>query len=68
MTRLEQLRLDAGWTPEQLSEKSGVAPATIRRLENGKGGQVRTLVDLAEALDARPSELLRDAADFEKAA
>lgn len=62
MTRLEQARLDARLTVEQLAEISGVSPRTIRRLEEGAGGHVATLGKLADALDdVRPSELLQDA-------
>jgi transcriptional regulator with XRE-family HTH domain len=62
MTRLEQLRVDAGMTREKLSELSGVTSRTIHRLENGQGvGKVGTLGALARALNARPSELLQAA-------
>lgn len=62
MTRLEQLRLDKGWTPEVLAEVAGVSSKTVRRLESGKvTGRVDSLVALASALDARPSELLQAA-------
>lgn len=62
MTRLEQLRVDAGMTREQLSELSNVTARTIHRLENGQvAGKVSTLVALAKVLDARPSELLQAA-------
>jgi transcriptional regulator with XRE-family HTH domain len=62
VTRLEQLRLDAGMNRQQLSQVSGVHPRTIHRLENGQAtGRVDNLVALANALNARPSELLRAA-------
>jgi transcriptional regulator with XRE-family HTH domain len=62
VTRLEQLRLDAGMTRDQLATASGVTARTIHRLENGQStGRVDNLVALASALNARPSELLRAA-------
>lgn len=62
MLRLEQLRLDAGMTREQLGARAGISNKTIGRAEQGAGARVDTLVKLAEALDARPSELLLPAA------
>lgn len=50
MTRLEQLRVDRGLTPEQLSEITGISRATISRIESGRGAYPATLVKLAEAL------------------
>lgn len=63
MIRLEQLRLDAHLSRQQLAEKSGVSYQTILDLEKGEGGepQTSTRTKLAEALGARPSELLRPA-------
>lgn len=61
MIRLQQLRLDAHLTPEQLAAATGVAAATIRRLESGHGGQVATLGRLADHFGVRASELLRPA-------
>ena len=61
MTRLEQLRLDKGLTALQLADRAGVAHKTIYNIEAGKGANVATLVKLADALEARPSELLMPA-------
>jgi transcriptional regulator with XRE-family HTH domain len=62
MTRLEQLRVDARMTRDELSARSGVTSRTIHRLENGQvAGKVSTLVALADVLKARPSELLQAA-------
>lgn len=62
ITRLEQLRIDAGLTPEELSAKSGVSRATISRIEAGAGSTPATLRKLAIAFLAlgepvKPSEL-----------
>lgn len=61
MIRLEQLRLDALLTPEQLADVTGVSGATIRRLEKGQGAQVATLAKLSTYFAVPASELLRPA-------
>lgn len=70
MKRLEQMRIDARLTPEQLGERAGVAGMTIRRLERGEKARVSTLAKLADALggDVQPSELLREVVKTEAAA
>lgn len=59
MTRLEQLRLDAGLTRRQLGEATDVSHETIAALEERctNRPQVRTLTQLAGFFGARPSEL-----------
>jgi DNA-binding XRE family transcriptional regulator len=60
--RLEQLRIDAHLTAQQLADAAGVSYQTVLNIEDGKGAQVATLHKLANALgDARPSELLMPA-------
>lgn len=68
VTRLEQLRLDALLTPEQLGEVTGVAGNTIRRLEAGKTARVSTLARLSAYFAVSASELLREADPSSKAA
>lgn len=67
MRRLEQLRLDALLTPEQLAEKTSVSAPTIRRLERGHSAQVPTLAKLADFFGVPASELLRPATTAEAA-
>lgn len=59
MTRLEQLRLDAHMTREQLAEKSGIPERTIRNIESGAASSAHdsTVIALARALKQTPSEL-----------
>ena len=60
-TRIRSLRKDLGFTLEQLAQKSGVALATLSRLENGKGhGTFRTHQRITEAFGLPLSELYRD--------
>jgi transcriptional regulator with XRE-family HTH domain len=60
VTRLEQLRIDALLSREQLAAECGVSDRTIARLEQGRGAQVATLGKLASFFKVKPSELLRD--------
>jgi transcriptional regulator with XRE-family HTH domain len=63
MIRLQQLRLDAGLSPQRLGELAGVSDDTIRSIERrlNTNPQVATLTALAAIFGARPSELLMDA-------
>ena len=60
MIRLEQLRVDALLTPEQLGEEVGLAGGTIRRMEQGNGARVSSLAKLAKRFDVPASDLLRE--------
>jgi transcriptional regulator with XRE-family HTH domain len=56
--RLQRLRLTAGQTIPDLSDKSGVAVGTIWNAENGRGGiQLSTLQKLCKALKINISDL-----------
>lgn len=60
-TRLRTLRKERDLSLEQLSRKSGVALATLSRIENGKGtGTFRTHQRIAEAFGLSLPELYRD--------
>jgi transcriptional regulator with XRE-family HTH domain len=62
MTRLQQLRVDALMTPEDLGDATGVSPRTIRRrLEDGRGARIETLRKLARHFEVPASELLAPA-------
>ncbi len=59
--RIRALRKEHGLSLEQLAAKSGVALATLSRIENGKGsGTFRTHQRIAEALGLAITELYRD--------
>lgn len=70
MTRLQQLRIDAHLSLDDLEERCGVSSEQIRRLENGttKNPRVQTLAALALALKTKPSELLMPALPPEREA
>jgi len=57
MNRLEYLRSSAGFTLEELAEKSGVNRDTISRIENGRKARSLTLGKLARALGVDLMEL-----------
>jgi transcriptional regulator with XRE-family HTH domain len=61
MTRLQQLRVDALMTPEELGDATGVSPRTIRRLEDGRSARIETLRKLARHFAVPASELLAPA-------
>ena len=44
---IQKLRLQRGWSQEQLAEVSGVSARTIQRLERGQPGSLETLKALA---------------------
>src|SRR5436190_6031749 len=58
--QLGRLRSQRGLTQEQLAERSGVSVDVIRKLEQGarSTARIKTLVDLAGALDANLSVLI----------
>jgi transcriptional regulator with XRE-family HTH domain len=54
---LKQLRVRAGWTQEDLSERTGLSLATIGALEHGRRSpHASTVVKLADALRLNPAQ------------
>lgn len=64
MIRLEQARMNARLTVEQLAAATGVSARTIRNLEAGRGARDTTVFALADRLNVTPSELLRRVDDM----
>ena len=57
--RLQALRVQRGFSEEQLAEASGLAPAELRRAERGQRDlSVIALTDLARALELQPADLM----------
>lgn len=54
---LKQIRLDHGWSQDQLAEISGVSTRTIQRIENGNAPSLETLKALAAGFDLSIEEL-----------
>ena len=50
--RVRRLRLDRGWTQQEMAERAGVAPDTYRRFERTGSISLERLLKLAVVLDA----------------
>lgn len=48
---IQKLRLQHGWSQEQLAELAGVSPRTIQRIESGRPASVETLKALAAVFE-----------------
>lgn len=57
---IRKLRLEKGWSQEQLAACSGVSVRTIQRLERGAKGGLETLKCIAAALDIELSDLYEE--------
>jgi transcriptional regulator with XRE-family HTH domain len=58
--QLRPVRLEKGWTQEELARRSGVDQSTISRIENGltRGVGLGIVERLADALGRNPRSLL----------
>ena len=54
---LKSLRLDKGWSQEQLATISGLSHRTIQRAERGETPSLETLRALASSFDLTPARL-----------
>ncbi len=57
---IRKLRLDRGWSHEQLAEISGVSTRTIQRIERGKKASLESLKCLAAVFETDISHLQED--------
>lgn len=55
--RIRQLRLEKGWSQEQLASIAGLSTRTVQRLENGEQASLETLSAIAAALELRIGDL-----------
>ena len=61
--RIKQARERRGMTQEELAERIDISASHMSVAERGKKGlKLETLVNIANALDVSPSELLQDVA------
>ncbi len=58
---IQKLRLQRGWSQEQLAELSGLSTRTIQRIERGQGASVDSLKALGAAFGVDFSELKESA-------
>jgi transcriptional regulator with XRE-family HTH domain len=56
---VQKLRLQHGWSQEQLADLSGVSVRTIQRIEQGKPASAESLKNLGAVLDV-PFQNLRN--------
>ncbi|MDO4698222.1 MAG: 2TM domain-containing protein [Pasteurellaceae bacterium] len=57
---IQKLRLQRGWSQEQLAEISGLSVRTIQRLEKGQTGSLETLRALAAVFEIELSQLQQE--------
>jgi transcriptional regulator with XRE-family HTH domain len=48
---IQELRLERGWSQEQLAQTAGLSVRTVQRLERGRPGSLETLNAIAAAFD-----------------
>ena len=48
---IQKLRLQRGWSQQQLAEMSGLSTRTIQRLENGNSASIESLKSLAAVFE-----------------
>ena len=59
--KIKQLRLNNGWSQEQLSEISGLGIRTIQRIEKENKCSLESKMAIASAFAIAPNELNREA-------
>ncbi len=60
---MRELRQARGWTVEEASERYGVEPAHVRRIEAGRTNpSLATLLSIADALSIELADLFADRA------
>jgi transcriptional regulator with XRE-family HTH domain len=55
--RIRPLRLEKGWSQEQLATVAGLSTSTVQRIENGEQASLETLTAIAAALGVQVSDL-----------
>jgi transcriptional regulator with XRE-family HTH domain len=60
LPRLRQLREENALSQVELASRSGVTQAAISRIEGGASAQYETMRKLAQALEVKPQELMRE--------
>ncbi|MCB1849293.1 MAG: helix-turn-helix transcriptional regulator [Gammaproteobacteria bacterium] len=56
--RLRYVRLDKGWTQEQLAARASTNQAVIQKIENGKSLRPRKINEIAAVLGVNPAWLM----------
>lgn len=55
--RVREIRVNRGLSPEDLGRRVGVSGRTIRRIEDGKHPNVRTMFAIAQEFDVEVTDL-----------
>lgn len=70
MTKLKQIRSERGISQSQLAEKANMNVRTLQHYEQGhrgiEGAKLDTLIDIAQVLKCKVSDILNDPALVEK--
>ncbi|CAI0900449.1 TPA: helix-turn-helix domain-containing protein [Serratia marcescens] len=71
--RIRPLRLEKGWSQEQLATIAGLSTRTVQRIENGEQASLETLTAIAAALgvqvrdlNAQPQQTIEEAPDKQR--
>lgn len=57
---IQKLRLDKGWSQEELAMHSGISVRTVQRIENGKRASLESLKCLAAVFETNVSNLVQE--------
>ncbi len=57
---IQKLRVDRGWSQEDLAAQSGLSVRTIQRIENGKRASLESLKCLAAVFEAKVADLVQE--------
>ena len=57
---IQKLRVDRGWSQEELAAHSGLSVRTIQRIENGKRASLESLKCLAAVFEYQVSDLIQE--------
>ena len=58
--KISDIRKGKGMSRDDLMKESGISRRTIQNVENGLGFSVKTLLDIAKALDMKPDYFLKE--------
>ena len=71
--RIRPLRLEKGWSQEQLATIAGLSTRTVQRIENGEQASLETLTAIAAALgvqvrdlNAQPQQIMEEEPDEQR--
>ena len=60
MDKLKELRINAGLSQRELATKAGLTPGAVWQVEHRGSGRPDTLKKIADGLEVRPVDLLKE--------